>query len=209
MRRSRIRRALDLRGSRICGALYRKRRIFRILEVMSPAKKIFFFTALLLLASSLSAAWAQGPAPAPVPLDSISLKMVKGPLTSYGELTRKCPLILVCFWSINSDPSLNEVNAINKQYDKWKQLASFKLLAVCVDQGSLLSRMRSTVNMNEWRGFDICADINGDLQQTLHCTNLPQSVILKNGQIVYQQSGFEAGTEDYLFSKLQTLADRK
>jgi hypothetical protein len=63
--------------------------------------------------------------------------------------------------------------------------------------------------MNEWRGFDVCADINGDLQQALHFTNLPQSVILKNGQIVYQQSGFADGTEDYLFSKIQALVTNK
>ncbi|HEX9514465.1 MAG TPA: thioredoxin-like domain-containing protein [Puia sp.] len=173
---------------------------------MSPAKKIFLFSGLILLTAMLSAARAQGPAQAPVPLDSIQLKTVKGPLVSYGELTRKSPVILVCFWSVNSDASMNELNAINKQYDKWKQLASFKLIAVCVDQGNLLSRMRSTVNMNEWRGFDICADINGDLQQALKGNNLPQAVILKNGQVVYQQSGFDAGAEDYLFSKIQALS---
>ena len=172
---------------------------------MPPAKKIILSAGLLFLCSFLSAARAQGSAPIPVPLDSVSLKTLKGPLTSYGALAGKTPVILVCFWSINSDPSISELNAINKQYVRWKQLASFKLMAVCIDQGSLLNRMRPTANVNEWQGFDVCADINGDLQQALHFTNLPQSVILKNGQIVYQQAGFADGTEDYLFSKIQAL----
>src|SRR5882762_364918 len=163
---------------------------------MSPAKKIFLFPGLLLLTSFLSAQ---------VPLDSIQLKTLRGPMISYGELTRKAQVVLVCFWSSNSDPSIDELNAINKQYDKWKQLTSFKLLAVCVDQGNILNRMRPTAIMNGWT-FDVCGDSNGDLQKALHVNNLPQSVILKKDQILYQQSGFEAGTENYLFSKVQALA---
>jgi hypothetical protein len=34
-------------------------------------------------------------------------------------------------------------------------------------------------------------------------------VILKNGQVVYLQSGFEDGAENYLFSKIQALAADK
>jgi hypothetical protein len=167
---------------------------------MSHAKKTFFFP-VLLLASFLSAQ-------AQVPLDSVQLKTLKGPLTTYAAATKKDPVILVCFWSINSDPSINELNAINQQYEKWKQLASFKLMAICVDQGNLLNRMRPTFNMNGWT-FDVYADINGDLQQALASKEVPQSMILQNGKVVYQQSGFAAGTEDYLFSQLRKLSPAK
>src|SRR5882757_3211663 len=164
---------------------------------MSCAKKIFLSSGLLLLVSFLSAQ-------AQVPLDSVQLKTLRGPMISYGELARKSPVILICFWSVNSDPSINELNAINKQYEKWKQLASFKLMAICVDQGNLLNRMRPTFNMNGWT-FDVYADINGDLQQALSSNNVPQSMVLQNGKVVYQQSGFAAGTEDYLFSQVKNL----
>ena len=167
---------------------------------MSVVKKIVFASGLLLPVIA-------GSAQTPAALDSIQLKPLKGPLISYGGLTRQRSVVLVCFWSSNSESTLNEVNAINKQYDKWKQLTSFKMIAVCVDQGNLLSRMRPTANMNDWHGFDVCADINGDLQLTLKAGNLPQSVILKDGAVVYQQSGFEAGTEEYLFSKIKALSD--
>jgi len=165
---------------------------------MSCAKKIFLSSGLLLLASFLSAQ-------AQVPLDSIQLRTLKGPIISYSTLARKNPVILICFWSVNSDPSINELNAINQQYGKWKQLASFTMMAICVDQGNLLNRMRPTFNMNGWT-FDVYADINGDLKQALSSGNVPQSVILQNGKVVYQQSGFEAGTENYLFSKIQSLS---
>jgi hypothetical protein len=129
-------------------------------------------------------------------------------MISYSELTRKTPVVLVCFWSVNSDRSIDELNAINRQYEKWKRLVTFKLLAICVDQGNILNRMRPTAIMNDW-AFDVCGDPNGDLQKALQVSNLPQSVILKKDQILYQQSGFEAGTEDYLFAKVQALAANK
>src|SRR5258708_23355607 len=74
---------------------------------MSPAKKIFLFSGLILLTAMLSAARAQGPAQAAVSLDSIQLKTVKGPLLSYGKLTRKRPVLLFVFWSLYSYASLN------------------------------------------------------------------------------------------------------
>ena len=165
---------------------------------MYTVKKICLLPAFLLLTTFLSAQSY---------LDSIQLKTLKGPMISYGELTRKTPVVLICFWSADSDPSINELNAINKQYDKWKKSASFKLLAICVDKGNLLNRMRPTANMNGWT-FDVCGDSGGELEQALHVNTLPHSVILRNNEIVYQQSGFEAGTEDYLFSKIQALAGK-
>lgn len=164
---------------------------------MLRVKKILLFAVIVFLSNHLRAQ-------ARIPLDSIQLKTLKGPMISYGELTRKFPVVLLCFWSVNSDHSIGELNAINKQYDGWKKSASFKLLAICVDKGNLLNRMRPEANMNGWT-FDVLGDSNGDLQETLRVNNLPQSIILKKGEILYQQSGFEEGAENYLFSKIQAL----
>ena len=159
-------------------------------------KKIIFLLIPLFLAGALSAQ--------EVPLDSVQLKPVRGSLVTYYSLTAKTPHVMVCFWSVNIPATIDELNAISKQYEKWKQLGSFRLLAVCIDEGNLLGRMRPTANMNGWT-FDVFGDINGDLQRILHTGTLPQSFILDKGQVVYQQSGFAAGTEDYLFSKIAAL----
>ena len=137
--------------------------------------------------------------------DSIQLRNLKGKMVSYATVKGQQTLVLVCFWSINSESSIQELNAINAQYGKWTQPAPFLLLAICVDEGNLLSRMRNTAMQNIWT-FGVYADINGDLQKAFHFTNPPQSLILDKGQVVYQQSGFEPGTEDYLFNRLRTLA---
>ena len=158
-------------------------------------RKILFLFGAVLLTGSLSAQ---------VTLDSVQLKPVRGALVSYGNLTAKTPQVMVCFWSVNIPATIDELNAINKLYEKWKQVGTFKLLAICIDEGNLLGRMRPTANMNGWT-FDVYGDLNGDLQQVLHAGTPPQVFILDKGKVVYQQSGYSAGAEDYLFSKIQSL----
>jgi len=145
---------------------------------------------------------------AQVSLDSIQLRPVRGAAVSYSSVTKKDSLILLCFWSVNSEASINELNAINSQYAKWKKSASFHLLAICADAGNLLNRMRPTANQNNWT-FDVYGDMNGDLQETFHVKDLPESLILWKGQVVYQQSGFSPGSENFLFDKIRNLAAGK
>ena len=162
---------------------------------------------MLLVALSVSAQQATPDSAQQAPLDSLQLKTLKGLVSPFAALSKKEPVILLCFWSVNSEPSMGELNAINAQYAKWKQTAPFKLMAVCIDEGNLLNRMRPTANGNGWT-FDVYGDINGDLQKffSINDSNLPVSLILYKEQVVYRQSGFEAGTESYLFTRIQGIA---
>ena len=45
------------------------------------------------------------------------------------------------------------------------------------------------VNENGWL-FDVYADINGDLRKALKSNNLPQSMIIQGGKVIYEQSGY-------------------
>ncbi|HVU57719.1 MAG TPA: hypothetical protein VHD83_21805 [Puia sp.] len=137
--------------------------------------------------------------------DSIQLKTVKGKMVSYGSVVGQSPLLLVCFWSVNSDASIDELNALNTQYAKFKKPAPFILLGICIDEGNLVNRMRPMALQNDW-AFDVYADIDGGVQKLLHFTQPPQAFIVEKGQVVYQQSGFQPGSESYLLSKIQSLA---
>jgi hypothetical protein len=145
---------------------------------------------------------------AQITLSSAMLKPMRGAIAPFSSFTQKDSLILICFWSVNSDVSINELNAISSHYDNWKEAAKFKLMAVSVDEGKLANRARPTALMNGWT-FDIFVDVNGDLQKALSSNNFPQSFIIKMGKVVYQQSGYETGTENYLFQKIAEFANKK
>jgi hypothetical protein len=139
---------------------------------------------------------------------TVMLKTLRGSTLSFSALTQKDSLILICFFACTSDVSINELNAINNNYEKWKSEIHFKMMAVSVDQGKSASRVRPTVNMNGWT-FEVYTDINGDLQKTLNSNNLPQSMIIKNGRVIYQQSGYQPGTENYLFQRIKAISEGK
>jgi len=141
-------------------------------------------------------------------LAEIQLKTLRGATITFSSAVQKDSLILVCFWATTSDVSVNELNAINAKYDKWKSMLSFKLMAVSIDEGKDASRVRGMANVNEWK-FDVYTDIKGDLRNYLNSNNLPQAMIIKKNKVIYQQSGYESGTEDYLFQRMRAIAAGK
>ncbi|HTQ63622.1 MAG TPA: redoxin domain-containing protein [Puia sp.] len=166
---------------------------------MKYLKKLITLLCLILFAQVL---------PAQNSLSEARMKTLKGTIVPFSTATQKDSLILVCFWSTTSDASINELNAINANYDKWKEMLSFKLMAVSVDEGQTANKVRPTVNMNEWK-FEVYTDIYGDLRKALGSNNLPQQFIIKKTRVIYEQSGFESGTENYLFQKMQAIAAGK
>jgi peroxiredoxin len=164
---------------------------------MFAVSKIFYLFTLF-----LAGVWTRVDAQSSA--DSIQLKTVKGKLVSYSSVTSQSPLVLVCFWSVNSDASIAEMNALNTQYAKYKK-PSFLLLGICIDEGNLVNRMRPMAQQNSWV-FDVYADLDGALQRQLHFTQPPQAFIVRKGEVVYEQSGFSSGSESYLFSKMESLS---
>jgi hypothetical protein len=87
-------------------------------------------------------------------------------------------------------------------------MVNFTFLPICVDDAVLTNRMRPLSNQNGWT-FEVFADLTGELQRLLNFGSVPQSMILQKGQVVYQQAGYTAGTENYLFNKILALGPLK
>jgi hypothetical protein len=112
--------------------------------------------------------------------------------------------ILVCFWSLNSEESISELNYINANLQNWQSAKPFRFMAVSIDEGKTANRMRPVYNMNGWT-FDTYVDLYGDLRRSLHSNNLPQSYILYKNVKIYEQSGWTEGSENYLFHRLTAI----
>jgi hypothetical protein len=136
---------------------------------------------------------------------SATVKNLHGAMVPFSSLAVKDSVILICFWACSSEASIDELNAINANYERWKLDLHFKMMAICVDEGKSANRVRPTVNMNGWT-FEVYTDINGDLQKMLNSNNLPQSMILKNGRVFYRQTGYQPGTENYLYEKIRSIS---
>jgi hypothetical protein len=137
-------------------------------------------------------------------LQDAKLKSLQGKIAPFSVFAKKDSLFLICFWSFSSDESITELNSINANLEHWQSLLPFRFMAVSVDEGKLANRLRPVYNQNSWT-FEAYSDLNGDLRKALHSNNLPQSMIVYKNEIIYEQSGWTNGTENYLIQKLLSM----
>jgi len=156
----------------------------------------YFLLLLFVLTTSL--------APAQDSLLMARLKPMRGAVAPFSGFAKKDSLFLICFWASTSDESMNELNAINANLEKWKAAVPFRMLGISEDEGKMAGRVRGIYNMNSWT-FEVYTDLYGDFRRALQSNNLPQSMIVFKNKIVYQQSGWTAGAENYLFQKLVAI----
>jgi len=129
------------------------------------------------------------------------LKSLQNKTGTFAEFAKKDSLFLICFWSVNSEESITELNSINANLESWQSMRPFRFMAISVDEAKNANRMRPTYNMNGWT-FDSYSDLYGDIRRTLHSNNLPQSMIVYKNQIVYEQTGWAPGSENYLIQRI-------
>ena len=116
-------------------------------------------------------------------------------------------LTLLSFWATWCLPCLNELNNINDNYEKWLDEIDFKFIAVSIDENRTISRVRPLVNGNGW-AFKILLDKNQDLKRALQINNIPYTLIINNGDIVFRHTGYIPGNEDLLFEKLKEFNNK-
>jgi hypothetical protein len=137
-------------------------------------------------------------------LQDAKIKSLQGKIAPFSVFAKKDSLFLICFWSVSSEESITELNSINANLEHWQSLLPFRFMAVSVDEGKLANRLRPVYNQNSWT-FEAYSDLNGELRNALHSNNLPQSMIVYKNEIIYEQSGWTNGTENYLIQKLLSM----
>jgi hypothetical protein len=137
-------------------------------------------------------------------LQQARLKSLQGKIATFSSFAKKDSLFMICFWSVESEESITELNSININLEQWQKQVPFRFMAISADEGKMASRFRSTYNMNAWT-FEAYVDLYGDLRRALHSNNLPQSMIIFKNEIIYEQSGWIPGTENYMIERLLSL----
>jgi len=137
-------------------------------------------------------------------IQDAKIKSLQGKIAPFSVFAKKDSLFLICFWSVSSDESITELNSINANLEHWQSLLPFRFMSVSVDEGKLANRLRPVYNQNSWT-FEAYSDLYGDLRKALHSNNLPQSMIVYKNDIIYEQSGWTGGTENYLIQKLLSI----
>ena len=134
-------------------------------------------------------------------IPSIDLLDFQGEKINTTDLLNNEKLTILSLWATWCVPCIKELDAINEVYEFWKEDIDFELIAVSVDDSRSYRRAQALVNGKEWP-YKILLDVNQDFKRALGTSFIPQTLIIKNGKILYQHTGYQPGDENYLFEKL-------
>ena len=121
-----------------------------------------------------------------------------------NDFNEKDKLYVFAFWATWCAPCLNELDAINENYEAWKSELNMELVAVSIDDTRTQKRVKPLLSGKKWT-YTILLDTNQDLKRALSIANVPYTVVVKNQKIVYIHNGYSQGAEIELYNKLKEL----
>ncbi|HET9056764.1 MAG TPA: TlpA disulfide reductase family protein [Chitinophagaceae bacterium] len=110
--------------------------------------------------------------------------------------------VVLSFWATWCIPCINELTAINEDFDNWNKELKFEFYAISEDDSRTAKRVQPLVNGKGW-SFNILLDKNQNLKRELNIANIPYTLVIKNGKIIYRHAGYVAGNEQELYQVIK------
>lgn len=138
-------------------------------------------------------------------LPSVQLKDLDGKTVDSATLSNDGNPFVISFFATWCKPCLRELKAINDYYPDWQDETGMKLIAISIDEGQNVSRVKPLV---EGQGFEyeILLDPNQDFKRALGIRDIPYLIILDgDGNIVETRNGYTDGSETHIIEKIREL----
>lgn len=167
---------------------------------------ILAFAAILTSGLLLSLTWpADAPASART-LPNVVLKKLTGEAVNIQDYGKNGKVTVLSFWATWCSPCKRELDALTELYPEWQEKYNIEVLAITIDDARALAKVRPIVEQQGWP-FEILSDVNQELMEALNFQTVPQSfVVNKNGEIVYEHSGYQPGDEYELEEVIEGLS---
>ena len=166
-----------------------------IFKTYNKMRKILL---LLVLTLSISLVNAQKNYP------NITLKNLDNKEVNLVERS-KDKLLVISFWATWCGPCIQELEAINDEYEDLQEEMDFELIAVSIDNSRSVSRVKPMVNGKDW-DYEVLLDTNQEMKKALNFSAPPYLLIIKDGKILYTHSGYTPGSEEEAFEKFRELS---
>lgn len=138
-------------------------------------------------------------------LPNISLQNIEGKSVSLkSDFNDADKIYVFSFWATWCGPCVNELDEMNDLQEDWKKNINVEIVAVSVDDSRTQKRVKPLVKGKEW-SYNVLLDTNQDFKRAMSIANVPYTIVVKNGKIVYIQNGYVPGSEKDLYEKLKTL----
>jgi thiol-disulfide isomerase/thioredoxin len=160
------------------------------------------FTKLLTLVFCLVAtgAFAQEELPA------ISLKTLSGEKVVITDAVDADKITILSFWATWCKPCIAELDNFAELYEDWQEDYNVEIIAVTIDDARQLRKVQPLVDTKQW-DYTVLSDVNRDLHKALGGVDIPYTVIVKGGEVIYTHSSYKLGDEEILEEKIAAWAN--
>ena len=138
-------------------------------------------------------------------LPSVQLKDINGKTVDTATLSNDGKPFIISFFATWCKPCNRELTAISEQYVDWQDETGVKLIAVSIDQGQNIAKVKPLVDSNGW-DYEVLLDPNGDFKRAMGVNMIPHVFVIDgNGNIAEQHNGYTEGAEEELIEKVREL----
>lgn len=124
------------------------------------------------------------------------------------DIVKEKDFTVISFWATWCKPCQSELDAIADLYPQWVDDMDVQMLAITIDTQRQLAKVPGIISTKGWE-YTILSDTNNTLRNQLGFQAIPQTYIVdKEGNILYNHSGYTAGDEYELEDKLKELSEK-
>ena len=139
-------------------------------------------------------------------LPDIQVTSLDGERVMISDHAQNGKVTVISFWATWCSPCKRELDAISDVYGDWEELYGAELVAISVDNSRSAAKVAPMVAQKGW-DYTVYLDSNQELQKALNFQTVPQTYVVdKEGNIVYEHTGYVPGDEYELEEKLEELA---
>lgn len=135
-------------------------------------------------------------------LPSVSLKDLDGKTVNMSSYNNSDKPVIISFWATWCGPCLKELSAINEVYSQWQKETGVELVAVSIDDSRTKSRVKPQVKGKSWK-YKVVLDENQELKRALNVGNVPYTMVLYKGKVVYSHSSYTPGIENEIYKQVK------
>ncbi len=138
-------------------------------------------------------------------LPSVQIKTLDGKTVDTATLSNDGKPFVISFFATWCKPCNRELKAINEVYPDWQEETGMKLIAISIDEGQNVSKVKPLVDAEGWE-YEVLVDANSDFKRALGIQNIPHVLIIDGqGNIVESHSGYTEGSEEHIIEKIREL----